>query len=141
MANPFWFKVKAPIQSQIGWSPASGGSSNTLTLQPAGHAPGLYLICPVTVIRTTATGTALSASLSWNSPTFGAEAKSPFASISWGNSGTVQASTGTAGQPARAYPIISDGSAAITIVWNAGSFTGGPPVADLYAMAQLLAFS
>lgn len=126
------------IVSQIGWNPASLGTSSTLTMLAAPHQPGLYEICPVTIIRTTATGVALSASCSWSSPTFGAESKNPFGLSSWATSGTLQTSLATSAQPPRAFIINSDGSAAITIVWSAGLITLGSPVADLYACVRLV---
>ncbi len=126
----------APMQSQIGWSPATGTNSNTLTLLAAGHPAGIYSIDYVAVIRTVGVGASLSTTLTWNSPTFGAESKQLQVS-SWATLGTVLSANGSSAGP-KNIAIMSDGTAAITITWNSGAVTG-PPVADLYAGARLLA--
>jgi hypothetical protein len=129
----------APIVSQIGWAPATGGLSNVLTLLAAGHPPGIYEIGWVAIVRTlAATGNVLTNTVTWSSPGFGAESKGGLAAGSWiAALGTVAAGAGNASGTARQLAIHSDGSAAITLQYSAGALTGNP-VADLYGCAHLV---
>ena len=129
----------APIVSQIGWAPASLGTSNVLTLLAAGHAPGIYEIDAVAIVRTVGTGSQMAFTLTWNSPSFGAESKQVLSAGSWASLGTVALGVGNGSGTTRQLPIHSDGSAAITLQYAAGTITAGAPVADLYGSAHLVA--
>src|SRR5262245_25533101 len=60
--------VTDAFQSQIGWAPASNGSSNILTLMAAPHRAGMYEITWTTVVRTGAVGSNLSVRMGFTSP-------------------------------------------------------------------------
>lgn len=134
MPNPVWFKTPAPLASHIGWDTAA--ASNTLTLQPAGHTPGLYEIMFVLVVRT-AQVTTLNATATWTAPTFGAENKQISSSVQTNvGTGTAFGNTNTTTLPHRAAPIVSTGATAITLQMSAGA---GSAVIDFYACARLIA--
>lgn len=120
----------APVQTQIGYA---GGNSNVLTLQPGGHAPGLYAVSFVGVIRTAAASGTTACRVTWSSPTFGAELKNlqNLSSTIVGSNWLINTGT-TAG--ARTLGIQSDGVDPITAFFS-GALTGTPLI-DLYACAQ-----
>lgn len=127
------------VQSQIGWAPVSGGVSNLLTLAPAGHPAGMYRIEYVTIVRTTATGVQLSASLTqWTSPGQGLEARVIMLNANWGAAGTPFGTVAAIGGT-RCQNIMSTGATSIEMQWSAGTITVGAPVADIYACARLVA--
>jgi hypothetical protein len=128
----------ATIVSQIGWTPPSGGSSNVLTLLAAGHEPGLYTISWNAIVRTVGTGGALACTLGWHSPA-GAESRTIGQAMSWAALGTIVSGAGSSQATVRELPVLSDGTAAITLQFSAGTITAGNPVADLYAAARLQA--
>lgn len=127
------------LQSQLGWTPVSGADSNTFTLLPADHTPGMYEISYTTVVRTTGTTSGGTVVLSWSTPGQGAESKNISPAWTSGSTGTLFIVTNAVNT--RAVTIISDGSTAMTLKWNVGTISSGNPVYDIYCSARLLATS
>lgn len=112
---------------QTAYTPA-GGSSNVLTVAPAG-VPGVYLVGAAAVVTTAAGASgAIAPTFSFTAPTLGATSVS-------GEFTTILA-TGALEFPP--FTIVSDGSAPITCQFAANAIDGSPVVA-LYGMAQLVA--
>lgn len=135
MAVPYWQKFGLnTIVSQIGWD--ANSPSNLLTLLPAGHEPGMYEVSFVLVVRTGSGGTTSTAVATWASPTFGAESKTLSASLTLSSTGTTFSNGNTQTAMHRAVPIVSAGTAAITLQLNSSGAAG---VIDIYATARLIA--
>lgn len=123
------------IVSQIGWDPA--GTGDLLTLLPAGHAAGMYEVALVVVVRTAPGSGTPSATLTWNSPTFGAESKVMSATVNLSAAtGTSFGNTSSANAMHRCAALMSTGSAAITLQLSS---TGVAALVDIYASARLIA--
>lgn len=120
------------VQSLIGWDAAS---TATLTLLPAGHPQGIYEAYVVFVVRTAASNLTV-VSLTWASPTFGAENKSFSAGTDFATTGTSFINTNTSTRMHRSVPIMSTGAAPIVLVASNSGFAG---VVDIYACARLIA--
>lgn len=110
----------------IGWTAAA---PLVLTVQPAGHQPGLYLLQLSVIVRTAAlTGNAVR-SYQYSAPGFGATQIAGFGG----------SSLNVPGNPAVSFTVLSadsDGVDPITITLTPGSVTGSP-VIDVTAQAVL----
>lgn len=124
----------APLVSQIGW--ASNVNSDVLELVPAGHAPGQYEVSLTLVVRTSVAANA-SVTLTWASPTFGAESKQPGNGMQLSSTGTSVLITGTQSVPLRCLALVSTGATPITLQMTSTGVAGG--VTDIYASARLIA--
>ena len=138
-------------QKQLAWNPASAANSNVLTLLPAGHAPGIYVVNSALIIQAVATAaTALSRLISFNAPGGGAQtfSQSIFgAATIWTLSTPPAFSKGnTAAYSAQSTAftllgsnIVSDGSQPITLQFVSSGFTGTPSV-DVYGSVDLVGY-
>jgi hypothetical protein len=127
-------------QSQLGWAPtAAGQQSNVLTLMPAGHQAGFYLVGIAQMVRTVSASAVGQETFTWSNG--GAQTISTGSSAAnsprWSQLGLAYALPG----PLQAiqFPrfIYSDGISAITVQVTAAA-TVATPVIDLYAQAQLI---
>lgn len=114
-----------PVASQVGYLPGGGVSSNVLTILPAGHRPGVYIVMNELIIRTTGSGN-ITPTVSFTAPLIGALTIAP--------GGTGVTSLGQLLLTPR--PIVSSGTAPVTIQWS--STATGTPVVDLYPAASLV---
>lgn len=131
------------LQSHLSWAPnAAGQASNVLTLQPAGHTPGLYLVTPHVLVRTLQATSYLTMNITFSNagnlfyiPT-NAGAGSALSITALGVSGN----NGTTTIPRTPYvfPIYSDGISALTAQFSAAGTMGGAALLDCYASAFLL---
>ena len=116
-------------KSQIGYVPATGNVSGVLTLLAAGHAPGIYLISAVSVVRVASINGDIRSSWSFSAPSLGAT------SVLGTNATLIVPGVNSL----NANHVVSDGVNAITLRWSAvGVISGGQPV-DLYGSALLVA--
>lgn len=130
------------LQSQIGWAPTvAGQTSNVLTVLPASHTAGLYLVTLQPVVRTVAGGgTYFQTTVSFTAPTLGA---TTITTSNNAGSNPLLTATGvpqvgsnaSTPRPACTFSIVSDGSAAVTVQATLQGATPGTPVIDLYASA------
>lgn len=123
----------APIVSQIGWD--GNSPSELLTLVPAGHVPGMYEVSFAVVVRATSLGSP-SVTLTWNSPTFGAESTIFSATVTLAAAGTTFRNTSSATSMHRCAAIMSTGAAAITFQLSSSLNVS---LHDIYASARLIA--
>jgi hypothetical protein len=135
---------QALIWNGIAWTPTTGTINNAdiidasyfinwdttstiiHTVLDSGHTPGVYLITSSIIVTTEADTGTLSRTIDWVAPTYGADSNS-LGSI-------VATVTGT--QLQNSLTVVSDGTAAITVTYEATSITG-TPVIDLYSTAML----
>jgi hypothetical protein len=132
MPLPYWLKSGLDTtRSQIGWNPASGNST-LLTLVPAGHTPGVYLVSSAVIVRTVAGAGTCVPNCAHAAPTIGAQT----VTVNAGQSAISLTALGLT--TATSWTIVSDGTAAITFRYVPTGATGSP-VVDVYASAQLIA--
>ena len=111
------------LQTVGGWD---ASTPEVVTVLPAGHAAGVYLVTGVAVITDAADTGTLSRTIDWASPTLGADS-SVLGSIA-------ATATGSAFQDATV--IVSTGAADVTVTFAGSSITGSL-AADLYVAATL----
>lgn len=112
--DPPWFK-KPDV---FGARAFNAGSTLVLTLLPAGHPPGCYVLTTTQFVTTAGTGGTLGYTIGWDQPVFGA------ATLSVGNANLN--ATGLASTTQRA--VESTGLAALTATFTPASVTGSPLV-------------
>lgn len=116
-----------PQASQIGYAPTTlVPASAALTVLGAGHAPGLYAISFLPIVRTGGTAT-ITVTVAWTAPTIGAQSETLTSFI--------VTATGSVLTPLVA--VESTGAGAITVTAQSGVVIGAP-VIDLYASAALV---
>lgn len=123
---------QAQLVSELGYTAAA---PLVLELQPAGHAPGQYLVNLSLVVLAVATTGNLSRSYQFSAPRFGP------AEIAGFGVATITAVGAPNGAPNASFTgigVISDGLLPLTVTLTPGSITGSP-VVDVYASAALLA--
>lgn len=109
----------------LGWNAAA---PLVLTLLPAGHAPGMYFVGLVLVIRTAPSTGTVTRSYQYTSPTFGAANISGFGAGSLTVLGAVAAGFTT-------VSVQSTGAGPVTLTLTPAAITGATPVVDVYATA------
>lgn len=126
-----------PTQSHVGWAPtAAAQNSNLLTLQPAGHAPGLYLVGISQLVRTVAASSQGVETITWSNG--GAQSLLTGA----GNNGPLWSALGVAlnggtGAKFQFHRVIySDGTSAITVQVQSAGTMATTPVIDVHASAM-----
>lgn len=110
--DPPWFKT-SDAYGKIAYDLVA---PLVLTLLPAGHPPGKYLIVPSGFITTAGAAGALVGTLGWNLPVVGATTSTLFS--------VTAAATGMSAINARA--IESNGVAALTLTLSGSGVTGSP---------------
>lgn len=112
----------------------------TLTLMPAGHAPGLYLIGFDLIVRTVSNTGTLARTYTYDAPTLGAATVTSPATIT-ATAGPGRAAGGTASNTTLIFAtqlVRSTGTSAIALVVTPSTITG-TPVFDVYGSAMLAA--
>jgi hypothetical protein len=140
------------VQKQLAWNPASAANSNVLTLLPAGHAPGIYVVNSALIIQAVATAaTAFSRLISFNAPNGGGAqtfSQSIFGAATLWTLATPPAffkgNTAAYSAQSTAFTllgsnIVSDGSQPITLQFVSSGFTGTPSV-DVYGSVDLVGY-
>lgn len=126
--NPYWFRqTRSGSAQQLGWN---AGSTLNLTVIPAGHQPGTYIIYATADVQTAAgAGTITRAA------TYG------YSNANRAVNGFGGSSVTATGLPAGVgwTPMVvqSDGTRAIVAIFTPASITGSP-VIDVYASARLV---
>lgn len=118
MPDPYWFKAGSSVARSVGYT---ASAPLVLTVQPAGHTPGFYLLSLVLVVRVAALTGNLTRSYQYSAPTFGNTSIVGFGSGNITTTGHLPSSFTT-------VSAFSDGVSAITITLTPAAITGSPVV-------------
>lgn len=128
-------------QTQIGWAPnAAAQTSNVLTLLPAGHSPGLYLVVPYVFVQTVQASSYVGYAISYSNAgaqTFQVTNAGANSAFNIATLGQVMAmGSASVAKVPLTCPVYSDGISALTVQFTSGGVFGGAALLDLYVAAS-----
>lgn len=129
-ATSFIFSDLPPVIART-FTPPAGASSNTVTLLPAGHAPGMYRISVSCTVRVAATAGTIARGYTYSSPTgAGVLSTGLFSGVSITTPGQL-------GQSFTDFSFMSSGVSPLNLALNFAGVTGTPTI-DVWAVANLV---